>query len=317
MRNILFVALFSLLSCQTKQSNGYSESTKMDVHPDSISVNKKSKFENQDQSYIKYYMNGKNNVIIRNISYSVNYLNHEHDLDDYIIKQTHQTNSVMGQEGKDSKVILDIFSISDSKLIRTIAKRADDIDISSNFLKSTKYGCCGAEDYSELAEIWQDNTFLTYNGKYYFVDIPNARLEFFLGYLSDARNKDKLIHGELHFAQSFGTLDPNSKYYTNKYRAISKIIFKAKTKLIFDKIVPFSPEITLLKNTEKDQIVEHQDHQELSLWSYNEHKNLDGINFIAMRLTFQNDTTIIFDIPIKNGFLFGDDSPERIIYIDK
>jgi hypothetical protein len=317
MRYTFLVAIFFLVSCQPKRSNGSTESSKMTVQSDTATVREKIDFENQDQSYIKYSSLGKINTRIQNIHYSVNYLNKDHNLNDYIVKQTRQTKATNGQEGVDSKVTLDIFNLSDSKLIRTIAKMADDIDISSDMIKSTKYGCCGAESYCELAEIWNDNTFLTYNEKYYFVDIPNARLEFYLGYLSDARDKKNLIHGELHFAHSYGTLDPDKQFYTNKYRFVSKIIFKAKTKKIFDNIVPFCPQITFLKNTDKDQIVDHQDHQELRLWSYNNHKGLDGINFLALRLTFQNDTTINFEIPIKDGLLFGDDNSERVLYIDK
>jgi hypothetical protein len=244
-------------------------------------------------------------------------LSRGHDLDYYIVKQTTETNKIRGREGVDSKVTLDIYSIVDSKLIRTISRKTDKVELSSDLVQSTKYGCCGGENYCELSEIWQDNTFLTYNDKYYVVDIPNTRIWFYLGYLSQARDEKQLIHGELRFARALGTLGAGKKFYDIEYKAISKIVFKAKTKSLFDKLTPFSPSITLLKNNDKDKLADYQDRQELSLWSYENHRNLDGITFPVMRLVFENDTTITVDIPLKNGLLFGDSSQERIVYLDE
>jgi hypothetical protein len=123
--------------------------------------------------------------------------------------------------------------------------------------------------------------------------------------------------GELRFARALGTLGAGKKFYDIEYKAISKIVFKAKTKSLFDKLTPFSPSITLLKNNDKDKLADYQDRQELSLWSYENHRNLDGITFPVMRLVFENDTTITVDIPLKNGLLFGDSSQERIVYLDE
>jgi hypothetical protein len=318
MRYFLFAALVGLLSCGNikKPSSDHSRFSSVQTNTDSMALSGKADFQNQDQSYARYFSRD-STTRIRNVNYSENYLSRGHDLDYYIVKQTTETNKIRGQEGVDSKVTLDIYSISDSKLIRTITKKTDKVELSSDLVQSTKYGCCGAENYCELSEIWQDNTFLTYNDKYYVVDIPNTRIWFYLGYLSEARDEKHLVHGELHFARSIGTLDPRKKFYNIEYKTISKIVFKAKTKALFKKLLPFTPSITLLKNTDEDKLFDHQDRQELSLSSYNNHKNLEGITFPVMRLIFENDTTITVDIPLRNGLLFGDSSPEHTVYLDE
>jgi hypothetical protein len=318
MRYFLFTALVVLLSCSNfkKPSSDHSDTSNMRSNADSIAANAKADFQSQDQSYARYF-DCDSSTRIKNVGYSENYLSRGHGLDYYIVKQTTETNKIRGQEGVDSKVTLDIYSIADSKLIRTITRKTDKVELSSDLIQSTKYGCCGGENRCELSEIWQDNTFLTYNDKYYVVDIPNTRIWFYLGYLSEARDENKFIHGELRFARAVGTLGAGKKFYDIEYKAISKIVFKAKTKVLYEKLTPFSPSIILLKNNDKDKLADYQDRQELNLWSYENHEKLDGITFPVMRLVFENDTTITVDIPLKNGLLFGDSSPEHTVYLDE
>ncbi len=316
---VILCALVGLFSCQRERqpSDGRSQRPESQSRDDTSTTNIPIAFKAQDTSYVRHSTDGPIFTHIRNVSFSENYLNRDHNLDYYIVKQTQETHQIGGEEGHDSRITMDIYDLQTSKIIRTFTERADDIHLNADFLQSVLYGCCGAENYCQLSEIWHDHTFLTYNDKYYFVDIPNARIQFYLGYLSDAWNESRLVHGELHFAHSYSKLGPGGEFYSNEYRAISKIVFKAKTEKMFKKLIPFSPSITLVRNTDQDQLVEHSDFQELRLWSYNNHKDLRGINFVALRLTFQNDTTISIDIPIKDGLLFGDSSAERTLYIDE
>ena len=71
----------------------------------------------------------------------------------------------------------------------------------------------------------------------------------------------------------------------------------------------------LVKNTDKDELFDNNNNQELRLWSLNKAKGLMGINFTGLRIQF-NKTPL--DIPIKNGYLFGDSiNLKKTIYIDR
>lgn len=278
-----------------------------------------SGFKNQGESYVT--VNGEDENVeteINNINYSENYLNYQNELNHYILKTTHLTKSVRGQEGQYSSIKVEIFNIPDSKLISTIETESDDISFFTDFYKTGKYGCCGAEDYYELTSLWKNETFLKFNSKYYYIEIPNARIHFYFGFLSDSRDDKNLILGELYFAHSIPKSVPGKSIISHDFKTVNRLIFKAKDKDLYDKIVPFCPDMTLIKNAEKDQLIDYPDHQELRLWSYNNWKGLEGINFKGIKLEFSNDTIIPVEIPIENGYLFGKpDNFDRIIYIEE
>jgi hypothetical protein len=278
-----------------------------------------SGFRNQGESYVSVTGDGENlETEINNISYSENYLNYQNDLSHYILKTTHLTKTHRGQEGQYSSIKVEIFNIPDSKLISTIETESDDISIFTDFYKTGKYGCCGAEDYYELTSLWKNETFLKFNSNYYYIEIPNARIHFYFGFLSDARNDKNLILGELYFAHSIPKSVPGKSLISHDFKIVNKLIFKAKDKDLYDRIVPFCPSMTLMKNTEEDQLIDYPDHQELRLWSYDDWKGLEGINFNGLKLEFSNDTIIPVEIPIQNGYLFGNpDNFDKIIYIEE
>ena len=317
MKQVLIAALICLCSCHNDktQTGGYSEVSRMQAHTDTSTVTHSAEFDNRDQSSVKCYSAGNITAQIRNVSYSIQDLSREHALDDYVVKQTKETKVVRGEEGTDSRITLDIFSIPDSKLIRTIRRQADEIQLSTDFLEAIKYG--DLEKYCELSEIWRDSTFLAYNDKYFLVEIPNSRMQFYLGYSLRDRDEDKLVHGELHFSHRYTIKDTREQYSASVFRAISRLVFRVKSRAIYERLLGFCPEITLLKHTDQDKIVDHPEYQELELWSYNGHQGLDGINLLALKLTFQDDTTFSVTIPIENGLLYGDNSPERTVYIDQ
>jgi hypothetical protein len=314
-RNSFSLILAVLIAFYSERKEPNLNSAVKSANKNSPIAPQKGVFELQGQSEINYYSQEPIHMEMRNVTFSVEYLDRNHELDDYIIRKTQLTERIRDREEDDSRITLDIFNIADSSVIRTVTKEADKIDIYTNFLRTTRYGCCGAEDYCELIDIWQDISFLSYNNKYYTIEIPNSGIWFYFGYLTNARDESQLMHGELRFALVRRTKSGSISSIECENK--SRLFFKAKTKEVFDKLLPFSPEITLLRSGEKDELLDHQDYQELRLWSYNHSKELRGIDFPALRLTFENNVTVKIELPLKNGLLYGDAAPERIIYIDE
>lgn len=321
MRLLIFITIFGLFACNNNKKQA--EKSGNNSLPGSSSASKiygvyATDFNNKEEASVKV---DSNNTQIKNVTYTEEYLNKDNSLDYYIVKKTQEimtAHGAHGTEGQDSKIKLSFFSLNDGKLVKTITKTADAISIASEYLHSTKYSCCGAEDYNELSSIWTDETFLKYNTKYYYIEIPNAHTSFYLGYLCDSRDEKKLILGELYLAHSLPTLPGGKHFYSAVFKTVNKIVLKAKTKDIFDKIVPFTPAITLVKNTGKDQLIDYPDHQELQLWSFNSAKSLQGLDFPGLKIQFGGDSVsqTPIKIPIKNGLLFGN-SGEQTIYVDK
>ena len=203
-------------------------------------------------------------------------------------------------------------------MVQTIIKEVDDISIIGvDYLKATKYGCCGDEDYNELSTIWTDYTFLKFNSNFYTVEIPNSHTYFFFGYLLNNADKDPNVIGELYFAHSLPILPKDKHIYSAEYKIANKIILKAKNEETLEKISSAIPTISLVKNTSRDNIVNYPDHQELVLWSYDKFKGLNGLNFIALKIQFDSDTIVPpVEIPIKNGYINGNTTLDQTIYLD-
>ena len=318
MRLLIFVGFLGLFAFtgsnkQTERSSTFIEKDSLQAKiADKISFNN---FNNQDIASVKF---DSINTRIKNITYSEEYLDKDNELDYYIVKKSQEITTTHGAEGQDSKITLDFFSLKNGELIKTITKETDAISISNEYLLATKYGCCGTEDYNELSSIWTNETFLKYNSKYYYIEIPNAHTGFYLGFLCDARDEKELILGELYFAQSLPTLPAGKRYYSSVFKNVNKIVFKAMTQEVFDKIVPFTPTMTLVKNTDKDELIEYPNHQELRLWSYDNVNSLAGVDFLGLKIQFEGDSIsqTPIDIPIKNGLLFGDNKIESTIYVE-
>ncbi len=316
MRLGLLIGLAALIGCDknSKQSN----LSVGDFQSASFQLGKigSNNFVHQDQSFVKV---DANKTQIVNVTFSEKYLNRDNEFEYYIIKKKEETITVRGQEGQDSKITLAFFSLKDKKLIKSISKNFDDISVSSEYLISTKYGCCGSEDYNELSSIWTNETFLKFNSKYYHIEIPNSHISLYIGYVSDSRDEEKLILGELYLAHALPYLQQVKNSYSSNFKIVNKLIFKANTLQVFNNLGPFTPSITLVKNISKDELIDYEDHQELRLWSFNNTKSLDGVDFLGLNIKFESDVneSISLDIPIKNGLLFGDNSTEKVIVVDK
>lgn len=314
MKAIHILSILTILSCGEKRR---AAEKKVSVKNDSLSSASFSKntlkdWKNNEMAFIKVDSLVSN---IKNISYTEEFLNRDNNLDHYIAKRTQETVSTLGNIQHESKITLDFFSRENGELIWSTNKSADDISILTDFIHTTRYGCCGAEDYHELRSLWTDEAFLTFNSKYYQIDIPNAHTSFYFGYLADAREEDKLIHGILFFAQELPYLPNEKDTYSSIFKIANTVVFKMKTKESFDKIVPFSPDISMVKHGEDDRIIEYQNHQKLELWAYENAKGLKGLDFIGLKMIFTGEKNIEIEIPIKDGFLFGENSIHRTIFI--
>lgn len=260
----------------------------------------------QDKSWIRI---DSGNVTIQNVKYSLESVSKNGNIDRYIVKSTNNIRFWLGPMGHVSEIKLDLLDMKNSKPIWTVSKSADEVNFGSRFLHSATIGCCGAEVYNEFSTYWTDHTFLSFNNKYYLIEVPNAHLGFYFGYLT-LMNQDSLTHGELYLIQE--RLQSNREW---AYKEVGRIKFKARTKEEFDKLIPFTPEMKLVKNTDKDELFDNNDNQELRLWSFNNAKGLMGLNFTGLRIQF-NGTPL--DVPIKNGYLFGDSINHRkTMYIDR
>jgi hypothetical protein len=328
MKTIFVIFIFGFLSCsqnkkELKVEKSPSNGTNFDIKSESTDNSEigvlNSVFRNQGESYV--LVTGENDSIvteINNVSYSEKYLNFQKNLSYYILKTTQSTKSIRGHEGQYSSIKVEIFNIPDSKLISTIETLSDDISFFTNFYKTVKYGCCGSENYYELASLWKNETFLRFNSKYYYIEIPNARVSFYIGFLSAARDEKNLILGELYLAHSILKSVPGESTFLQEFKTINKLIFKTKDKDLYGKIVPFCPDITLIKNTDKDELFNYPDRQELRLWSYNFCKDPKGIDFKALKLEFSNGKIYSVEVPIENGYLFGEiDNFEKTVYVEE
>jgi len=255
-----------------------------------------------------------------NVSYSEEYLNH-HELSNYIVKKTQKVIKHRGEEGQNSEIKIDIFNITDSKKINSFELQADDIKFFTDFYQTTKFGCCGAEDYFELKSLWENTVFLRYNSRYYTIELPNERVNFYFGYLSDAKNEKSQVLGELYFSHSIPNLEKKGNIGSYDCKIINKVIFKTRSREKFKEIESILPEMTLVKYGKKDELIDLPNYQLLRLRSCDNLQLMKGINLIGLKLKFQDDEIgqiYQIEIPVKCGCLYGDkDTFEKIIYVDE
>ena len=281
-----------------------------------------------DTLWKDYYNQGKafaeitsGRLEITNVTYSIQYLDIDGKLESYLVKQTENfVETTSNPEAENSKITLDIFALKNGQFVKTISKNAYSISFSTQFIHSYNNGGCFDERCGELSSINSGETFLKFSLKYYTVEIPNSQIHLYFGFSCDARDESNLILGELYYACALPIITQGKGfYYTLAFKKVNKIIFKASTKEVFAKIEPSSPEMTLRKSTDKDNLEDSSDFQTLMLWSYDKVKSLSGVNFPGLKIKFydgESNSIPPIEIPFKDGLLFGD-STDRTIYIDK
>lgn len=275
-------------------------------------------FYNQGKAFAKI---NSGRLEITNVTYSIPFLDIDGELESYLVKQTQSSvTTAADPEEENSKITLDIFALKNGHFVKTISKNAYSITFSTQFIQSYNNGGCFDERCGELSSINSGETFLKFSLKYYTVEIPNSQIHLYFGFSCDARDESNLILGELYFAYALPIITQGKGfYYTLAFTKVNKIIFKARTKEVFAKIEPSSPQMTLCKSTDKDKLEDSSEFQSLLLWSYDKVKSLRGVNFPGLKIKFydgESTSTLPIEIPVKDGLLFGD-STDRIIYVDK
>jgi len=320
MRQLIFIILIILTACSDSktQTDKLSDNLTKAHSIDSLSnsLNQKMNFNNNGKSSFTV---DANQIRITNVTYTLHHLDINDELDNYIVKQTQ---SIIGMEDEvegDSKISLEIFSRKDGRLVSTISKNAYSIEFSTQFIQSFYNGECYEESSCELSSL-SGKTFLKSSYKYYTAEIPNSQIHLYFGFSCDTRDESKLILGELYFAQALPIITQGKGYYYSlEFKTVSRIIFKARTIEVFNRIEPSSPEMTLLKNTDKDDLQDSPKVQTLKLWSYDKVKSLNGVNFPGLKIKFYGYDSISLspiEIPIKDGLLFGENTSEKTIYIE-
>jgi hypothetical protein len=321
MRLIVFFGLIGIIACSEshKQSTKFLSNSEADNLIDTVSnASIQSRdFYNEGKSSIKI---DTDQMLITNVDYSIQFLDINDELENYVIKQTKRSIISEGEVVGDSKISLEIFDLKDGRKVSTISKNAYRVLFSTQFIQSFYNGDCWDESSCELSTL-SGETFLKSNYKYYTAEIPNSQIHLYFGFSCDTRDESKLILGELYFAQALPIITKGKGYYYSlAFKTISRIIFKTRTNEIYNRIEPSSPEMTLLKHTDEDVLQDSPEVQKLLLWSYDKVKSLNGVDFPGLKIKFyerDSKSSSPIEIPIKDGLLFGDIFVEKTIYIDK
>ena len=219
-----------------------------------------------------------------------------------IIKQTQEVKQHFGMEGQESKIDIDIFDLITRKKLHSFSVDADKIHFSNlNYYLTTKYGCCAAPHELEMGEIWKDNVFLRAEDEVFAI---NRQLYF--GFTNAVRNNEGIL-GELNFARGY---DHNTSFKPDK-----KLIFKVRNKELKKEYYYLSPTITLVAPNSIPHWTSCSLYKNISFSGKLEEINH---NIIKIDFVFGGDTerAATVDIPLQNGYIFGNRNFEQLIYVD-
>ena len=150
--------------------------------------------------------------------------------EELLIKETSTTTQLDGAEGNHTELVCEFIynhNVNDPKNFE-LRHECDDIEFDSDYYRTVKYGCCGAETYFELYNYKNPTPLLKYNSHLLKITGSNDNKTYFFGYLPVNRpNKKDLILGTLYFASDEET--------------INEITFKAKNREIYKNILPWTP----------------------------------------------------------------------------
>ncbi|MFZ1808384.1 MAG: YARHG domain-containing protein [Cyclobacteriaceae bacterium] len=172
-------------------------------------------------------------------------------------------------------------------------KYNDDLKFESNYFQAVEYGCCGAENYGELFNYKSDEPFLKFNKSYFTVDVPNSKIQLFLGYCHEHSGQD---------GSTISTL-----YLSTPDGVISSITFVATSQQSKEDLPwYYTPKIELRTENEENKIM--KDGQEIRLWGSDFAKSLNDINSFSVFIEFLSEGTgkkSQYDIPITKGKFYG------------
>lgn len=183
-------------------------------------------------------------------------------------------------------------------------KYFNNLEFSCSYFEATNYGCCGAENYGELFNYESKEPFLTFNGKYFFVEVPNSKIDMFIGYNHEQQDRDGLTVATLYLSTLSGVV--NSVTFTTKNKEDKE-----------DILWYFTPRMALSSQNEKNRVV--RDGQRIQLWGSNFAKTLDDVNDFSINVKFIGETTgkiAEYSIPIIKGKLYGSNESNTQVVIN-
>lgn len=183
-------------------------------------------------------------------------------------------------------------------------KYFNDLEFNCSYFEATNYGCCGAESYGELFNYESEESFLTFNGEYFFIEVPNSKIDMFIGYNHEHQDRDGLTVATLYLSTLSGVV--NSVTFTTKDKVDKE-----------DILWYFTPRMALTSQNEKNRVT--KDGQRIQLWGSNFAKTLADINDFSILVKFIGETTgksAEYDIPIIKGKLYGSNETNMKVVIN-
>jgi hypothetical protein len=223
------------------------------------------------------------------------------ELKKYIAKYITTTKVRAGYEGAERNIKVEIYSFEDNtKPLMEIDKNCDKVEIFVHTYKTTIYGCCGAEESYELFD-FKHKSIIQADNQIILGRIPTPRIKFYIGFQKDV--PDTLSLGVLTFS------------YNSDEKFSVKILTRKK---IENEFLPFSPDIEILSEDEKDKFSKSD--SEYTFWSLDKISYKASINNLVIKLTFPVDKLNVNDvinIPIINGKPFGKDEQTQEVFIEE
>jgi hypothetical protein len=222
------------------------------------------------------------------------------DLKHYFAKYTTISKTCTGCEGQERKIKVELHPFDNPQHIDlTIEKDCDDLTLDVHTYKTTKYGCCGAENELAIYD-YQNKLIIEGDSRILFGEIPNSRIKIFAAWKNG--NIDTTILGTLYFC----------------YNSSDRYAISIKGALPPDGCSPFSPGIFIYTGNPEDKF--RKDINEYSLWSLNKLEEKEKINNLTLKVAFWCDSSLNIDtisIPIINGRPFGKIDKQQFISLQQ
>lgn len=225
-------------------------------------------------------------TINTSFSFTKLYISQEDKFEDVLISKKIKRTLISGREGADSHIEVVAWIKGKSKYdtkMWTINDCADSGGLLLDFYKTTKYGCCGAEDIQRAFNIK--------TGKYVFsftvdpvvaeIIIPKDRIERYIAYLSANATDTKCTKNNLPDS-AIGSLT-----LTDGGTQIDRILIESN-----DKELNWSPKISLVNNKEVKGV------SKLSIWPKVYSGKSGAVKDFSVKLFYYDGMEAI--IPIKN-----------------
>jgi hypothetical protein len=199
----------------------------------------------------------------------------------FISKNSRKTESCIGCENKIEDIKIELSSFYEpEKILHTIEKKCNNIELESNIYKTAIYGCCLLHNTYEYFD-YNNKSIIKSNLNIISSNIPNSKIDFYIGYIFDENPKEtRVFNGTLTFA----------------YAHSDKYLIKINSNTGHDWL---NTKIDLVSNDKRD----YKTVDGFDLWSLNGIKAKEQINDIKIVLKI-NDKNVL-EIPIIEGKPYG------------